>query len=55
MKLHDMLPSGHSDILCKLLLLAIIGLLLGRTLGTRIQEMKVLEEAFIPDQSHLTL
>jgi hypothetical protein len=53
MKLHNMQPSGHSDIICKLLLLAIIELLLGRTLGTRIQEMKVLEKAFIPEQSRL--
>jgi glucose-6-phosphate-specific signal transduction histidine kinase len=53
MKLHDMQPSGHSDVTCKLLLLAIIELLLGCTLGTPIQEMKVLKEASIPDQSHL--
>jgi energy-converting hydrogenase Eha subunit G len=48
-----MQTSGHSDIICKLLLLAIIELLIKRTLGTAIQEMKVLKEASISDQSHL--
>jgi glucose-6-phosphate-specific signal transduction histidine kinase len=54
MKLQVMQPSGHSYTICKLLLLAIRELLLGRILGTRMQEMEVLKEISIPDQSHLT-
>ena len=44
MKLQDMQPSHHSNIICELLLLAIIELLLGYAIGTRIQEMEVLKE-----------